>query len=104
MASAINNALPSYPVDTTDSTKTSSNLRPPSTDVRQGSSTNTPQDTVKISSAGQAAANALKASIQEATETPNQTAQEARSGDRQAKKLLAKEEAAKEAAAKVSHK
>ncbi len=43
-------------------------------------------DTVKISAAAQA--------LQEAIETPTQTAKEARSGDTQAKKLLAKEAAA----------
>ena len=45
-------------------------------------------DTVQISSAA-------KAALQEAMETPAQTAKEAHSGDIQAKKLLAKEEAAK---------
>lgn len=49
------------------------------------------QDTVQISSAAQAA-------LQEATETAAQTAKEARSGDRQAQKLLAKEAAAAKAA------
>jgi len=50
------------------------------------------KDTVQISSAGQAA-------FQEATETAAQTAQEAGKGDRQAQKLLAKEQAAKEVTA-----
>lgn len=45
-------------------------------------------DTVQISTAGQSA-------LQEATETVAQTAKEARSGDRQAIKLLAKEQAEK---------
>ncbi len=45
-------------------------------------------DSVQISNVGQVA-------LQEATETAAQTAKEARSGDRQAIKLLAKEEAAK---------
>jgi hypothetical protein len=49
-------------------------------------STTAPPDTVQISNAGRAAA-------QEATETPSQTAQEARSGDQQAQRLLAKEAA-----------
>jgi len=43
-------------------------------------------DTVQISAAAQA--------LQEATETSVQTSQEARSGDPQAQRLLAKEEAA----------
>lgn len=45
------------------------------------------QDTVKISSAASV--------LQEAVETPVQTAQEARGGDRQAQRLLAKEAASK---------
>ena len=47
-----------------------------------------PKDTVQISSAAQSA-------LQEATETAAQTAKEARAGDRQAVRLLAKEEAKK---------
>ena len=50
----------------------------------------TPTDTVQISSAA-------KAALQEALETPAQTATEARSGDHQAQRLLAKEAAAKKA-------
>ena len=45
-------------------------------------------DTVKISNAAQSA-------LQEAVETSVQTAQEARGGDRQAQRLLAKEAAAR---------
>jgi hypothetical protein len=45
-------------------------------------------DTVSISAAA-------KAAQQETVETPSQTAKEARSGDRQAQRLLAKEAAAK---------
>jgi len=52
-----------------------------------------PIDRVQLSSAAQAA-------LREAVETPAQTAKEAASGDAQAKRLLATEEAAKEAAAK----
>jgi len=48
-------------------------------------------DTVHISSAAQVAQAALK----EATETPAQTATEARGGDHQAQRLLAKESAPK---------
>ena len=47
-------------------------------------------DTVQIS-------NAAKALMQEAIETPAQTAKEAGRGDRQAQRLLAKEEAAAKA-------
>ncbi|HVB86423.1 MAG TPA: hypothetical protein VNK23_07155 [Candidatus Dormibacteraeota bacterium] len=50
---------------------------------------NTKTDTVTISNAAQTA-------MQEATETQNQTVQEARAGDRQAQHLLAKETAAKQ--------
>jgi hypothetical protein len=46
-----------------------------------------PKDSVQISSVA-------KQALQEATETQAQTAQEARGGDLQAKRLLAKEEAA----------
>lgn len=53
-----------------------------------------PKDSIQISATGQ---NALKQAVQEATETQAQTAQEARSGDLQAKKLLVKEEAAQAA-------
>jgi hypothetical protein len=47
----------------------------------------TPKDTVQITSAAQAA-------LQEVIETPVQTASEARGGDHQAQRLLAKETAA----------
>ena len=50
----------------------------------------TTTDTVQLSNAG-------KAALEEAIETRAQTAQEARGGDIQAKKLLAKLEAAKSA-------
>ncbi len=53
----------------------------------------TTTDTVQISSSAQAALTAL----QEATETPAQTAKEAAGGDHQAQKLLAKAAAAKAA-------
>ncbi len=45
-----------------------------------------PEDTVQVS-------NAALAALKEATETPEQTAKEARSGDRQAQRLLAAEAA-----------
>ena len=56
-----------------------------------------PTDQVQLSSAAQAA-------LREAVETPAQTAKEAGSGDNQAKRLLAKAEAAKEAAAQTEAK
>jgi len=43
-----------------------------------------------------AASKAAQAALQEATETPAQTAKEARSGDPQAQRLLAKETAAQQ--------
>jgi hypothetical protein len=56
-----------------------------------GSTTsNAIQDTVSISSAAQS-------SVQEATETQTQTAKEARGGDHQAQRLLAREADAKKA-------
>ena len=51
-------------------------------------------DSVQLSAAGQAAL----AAMQEATETPAQTAKEAAGGDLQAKRLLAREAAAEPAA------
>jgi hypothetical protein len=50
----------------------------------------TANDTVQIS-------NAANAALQEATETPQQTAQEASKGDHQAQRLMAKEAAAAKA-------
>ena len=44
---------------------------------------------------------AAQAALQEATETPAQTAKESRGNDHQAQRLLAKENAAKEAATKA---
>jgi hypothetical protein len=52
-----------------------------------------PVDKVQLSSSAQAA-------LREAVETPAQTAKEASTGDLQARKLLAKQEAAREASAK----
>jgi hypothetical protein len=52
-------------------------------------------DTVHLSSAAQATLSPAQAALQEATETQAQTGQEARNGDRQAGRLLAKETAAK---------
>jgi hypothetical protein len=55
----------------------------------------TATDTVQISSAGKTLQSGLQAAVQEATETPDQTAKEARSGDPQAQAKLAREAAAK---------
>ena len=49
------------------------------------------QDTVHLSSTAQAQVSAIKAAVQEASETPAQTGKEARAGDRQAQRLLARE-------------
>jgi hypothetical protein len=54
-----------------------------------------PSDTVQLSSAARAA-------LQEAAETPAQTAKEAAAGDLQAKRLLARQ-AAKEQEARTTH-
>lgn len=56
------------------------------------------QDTVHLSSAAQAQLSSMKAAVQEASETPAQTAREAQSGDLQAQRLLAREAAAAKAA------
>jgi hypothetical protein len=55
-----------------------------------------PQEIVQLSAAAQSA-------LREATETPAQTAKEAGHGDAQAKRLLAKQAAAKEAASHSIH-
>ncbi len=55
-----------------------------------------PADTVQLSSAAQAA-------LREATETPAETAKEANAGDNQAKRLQAKEAAAKHAMENSKH-
>jgi len=57
----------------------------------QPSSGGSDRDTVHLSSAAQPQLSAGQAALQEATETPAQTAKEARSGDRQAQHLLARE-------------
>lgn len=49
------------------------------------------QDKVELSSKAQTQLNSMSSALQEASETPAQTANEARHGDLQAKKLLAKE-------------
>lgn len=77
---------------------------PPTTPVAKNAKAAQPQaapekqDSVHLSSAAQNQAGLLKAAIQEATETPAQTSREARSGDRQAQRVLAKAEAANERA------
>jgi hypothetical protein len=70
-------------------------------DVRESApeprSQSVPRDKVQLSGAAQSA-------LREASETQAQTAKEAGSGDNQARRLLAKEEAAKEAAAPIQAK
>jgi hypothetical protein len=58
--------------------------------AKQSSST-AETDTVHLSSAAQAQVSAPKAALQEAAETPAQTAKEAAGGDIQARRLLARE-------------
>jgi hypothetical protein len=73
---------------------------PPPTDVRAKAHESrhqpVPSDTVKLSGAAQAA-------LREALETPAQTAKEAGTGDLQAKRLLAKQAAAKAESAPSKH-
>jgi len=65
-------------------------VRPRATETRRPP---VPVDQVQLSSDAQAA-------LREAVETPAQTAKEANTGDLQARRLLAKQEAAREASAK----
>lgn len=58
----------------------------------------TATDTVQISSGGKTLQAGLQAAVREATETRDQTIKEAASGDPQAQRLLAKENAAAEEA------
>ena len=53
-----------------------------------------PKSTVHTATSASARSNVVLTALQEATETAAQTAKEARSGDRQAQKLLAKNAAA----------
>jgi hypothetical protein len=81
MTAPVTGAAQSQPVEPATSPAAQ---KPPQTKPQP---TPTPTDTVSIS-------NAAKAALKEAMETPTQTAQEARGGDHQAQRLLAKEEAA----------
>jgi hypothetical protein len=65
---------------------------------KQQSSGGADTDTVHLSSTAQAQLSAIQAALQEATETPAQTAKEAFGGDRQAQRLLAREAQPTEAA------
>jgi hypothetical protein len=65
---------------------------------KQQSSGSANTDTVHLSSTAQAQLTAIQAALQEATETPAQTAKEALGGDSQAQQLLAREAQAAEAA------
>jgi hypothetical protein len=83
-------ATPTKPVNQSTSS--------PSPQWKPMSTTTASPDTVQISTAAQSANNPVQVALQEVTETPAQTANEARSGDIQAQKLLAKEAAAEKAA------
>jgi hypothetical protein len=81
MVNPVSSAHQSEPVvKSAPSTQQSAPAKTPSTN-------STPKDSVQISVAAQAA-------LQEVIETPVQTAQEARTGDHQAQRLLAQETAA----------
>ena len=69
--------------------------KPTAQDSTSGNNQSAPvKDTVTISNAAKAAAQqTLETLAQEAVETPQQTSQEARTGDRQAQQLLAKQAA-----------
>jgi hypothetical protein len=75
-----------YPAQAQSTSKVAAD--PKSQGSQPQSTASTVKDTVNISSAA-------KAALQEATETSAQTAQEARSGDLQAQRRLAKAEAAR---------
>jgi hypothetical protein len=87
MTGVISNVTQTQPVaqSTKTSTQKPTQSEPPST---------TSTDLVLLSKAAQA----MLAALQEATETPAQTAKEAGNGDLQAQRLLAKEAAAKSVA------
>jgi hypothetical protein len=87
MVSAISNATPAQPV--AQPTRTSTQ-KPAQSEPQSATST----DSVQLSKVAQA----MVAALQEATETSVQTAQEARHGDLQAQRLLAKDAAAKSVA------
>ena len=86
MANAVTNVAQSQTVSPTDSS-VQKHPQPKS----QASTTSSSMDTVQLSAAAQAALAAVK----ETQETPSQTAKEASGGDRQARRLLAREAAAK---------
>ena len=81
--STVASAPPAAPV-ATDSQKTSSA-------PKAAASSPAPTDTVQLSSTAQAQLSALQSAVQEASETPEQTLQEAMGGDTQAQRLLARE-------------
>jgi hypothetical protein len=87
MVSGISKAAQTQPVAQSKGTSTQKPTQP-------DSQTATSPDTVQLSKAAQA----TLAALQEARETPAQTAREAGKGDRQAQRLLAKEAAAKSVA------
>ena len=85
MVSSISSTPPAQPVAQSTSSSTQKTTQSKSQPVASSG------DTVQLSSAAQAALAAIK----EAQETPSQTAREASGGDVQARRLLAREAAAK---------
>ncbi|MDA8327322.1 MAG: hypothetical protein M0033_14095 [Nitrospiraceae bacterium] len=77
-------------VSSSTSTQPAAQPKPVDAKVTQSKPQQTPNETVQISNAAQAA-------LKELTETQAQTAKEANTGDHQAQRLLAKEAAAKAA-------
>ncbi|MCU1274598.1 MAG: hypothetical protein JWO48_2029 [Bryobacterales bacterium] len=85
MVNSVSAAVPTQPAaaNATDSKKAPA--------PKQKSSADADTDTVHISSAAQAKLSTAQAALQEAAETPAQTAKEASGGDGQAQRLLARE-------------
>ena len=84
MVSAVSNATQTQPLSQSTGTSTQ---KPPQSEPQSATST----DSVQLSKTAQA----MLAALQEARETPVQTAKEASHGDLQARRLLANEAAAK---------
>ena len=74
-------------INTTTPSPAVEGSRPTHTAPKPGTSTRPSADSIQMSSA---ALSAAKAVAQEATETADQTAREARAGDHQAQRLMAK--------------
>jgi len=87
MLSSISNATQPQPVVQTTAVSSQKSTQTKS----QPAATSSTADTVQLSGTAQA----MLAALQEAKETPAQTAREASGGDRQAQRLLGKEAAGK---------